>query len=272
MKCNKTIIATAVATLLSASVTTTVHASHTVSMDFAGLFTFRDGSGKKIANSSNPYYSDPTWGYGERTPISGTMTFNTVTGEGAGTIAPFDFFNGGWAVFSDIQYQAVGGGLVIGSMTFSWSGSDVTTSVVLDATGLFSALASGQPPISATLDSKACTDLGLNCATAATDGIKKGNYAMGPIPVATTTLNVNGDTGFGTTLDQLRDAWAGGFDDGIGGSPMTNGPFSGANANFDFTTIHINNVVPDVPVPAAAWLFGSGLIGLIGVARRRKRF
>jgi hypothetical protein len=29
--------------------------------------------------------------------------------------------------------------------------------------------------------------------------------------------------------------------------------------------------VTSVPVPAAAWLFGSGLIGLMGVARRRKR-
>jgi len=25
-----------------------------------------------------------------------------------------------------------------------------------------------------------------------------------------------------------------------------------------------------VPVPAAAWLFGSGLLGLVGVARRKK--
>jgi len=25
-----------------------------------------------------------------------------------------------------------------------------------------------------------------------------------------------------------------------------------------------------VPVPAAVWLFGSGLIGLIGIARRKK--
>jgi hypothetical protein len=26
-----------------------------------------------------------------------------------------------------------------------------------------------------------------------------------------------------------------------------------------------------VPVPAAVWLFGSGLLGLIGVARRKSR-
>jgi hypothetical protein len=28
--------------------------------------------------------------------------------------------------------------------------------------------------------------------------------------------------------------------------------------------------VSAIPVPAAAWLFGSGLLGLIGVARRKK--
>ena len=30
-------------------------------------------------------------------------------------------------------------------------------------------------------------------------------------------------------------------------------------------------VVPPVPVPAAVWLFGSGLIGLVGIARRKSR-
>jgi hypothetical protein len=34
--------------------------------------------------------------------------------------------------------------------------------------------------------------------------------------------------------------------------------------------ISIDGTVSSVPIPAAAWLFGSGLIGLIGVARRRK--
>ena len=28
--------------------------------------------------------------------------------------------------------------------------------------------------------------------------------------------------------------------------------------------------VSAIPVPAAVWLFGSGLLGLVGVARRRK--
>jgi PKD repeat protein len=38
--------------------------------------------------------------------------------------------------------------------------------------------------------------------------------------------------------------------------------------NFDFDTIAIT--VSAVPVPAAVWLFGSGLLGVIGIARRKK--
>lgn len=51
--------------------------------------------------------------------------------------------------------------------------------------------------------------------------------------------------------------------DGTPGIPMTaGGPFAGFNANF--------NLAP-VPVPAAFWLFGSGLAGMLGLMRRRKR-
>jgi len=32
----------------------------------------------------------------------------------------------------------------------------------------------------------------------------------------------------------------------------------------------LNGTVSSVPVPAAAWLFGSGLLGLVGIARRKK--
>jgi hypothetical protein len=41
----------------------------------------------------------------------------------------------------------------------------------------------------------------------------------------------------------------------------------------DITESFLVSVVPpsEIPVPAAAWLFGSGLIGLVGVARRRRK-
>ena len=58
-------------------------------------------------------------------------------------------------------------------------------------------------------------------------------------------------------------------DDGIAGSTLTTTPFTDANFAFDFTTINATNV-PQVPIPAAAWLFGSGLLGLVSIARRQR--
>lgn len=42
----------------------------------------------------------------------------------------------------------------------------------------------------------------------------------------------------------------------------------GGYAGMDIDTISLN-AVANVPVPAAAWLFGSGLLGLAGIARRK---
>jgi len=53
---------------------------------------------------------------------------------------------------------------------------------------------------------------------------------------------------------------------GILGLGMVDGPFQGFSANFNF--VAPNAAV--IPVPAAVWLLGSGLIGLVGVARRKK--
>ena len=55
--------------------------------------------------------------------------------------------------------------------------------------------------------------------------------------------------------------------------PMAGGPFVGASPGFNGTTGDDFPVsgVSAVPVPAAVWLFGSGLVGLVGVARRRKQ-
>lgn len=51
--------------------------------------------------------------------------------------------------------------------------------------------------------------------------------------------------------------------DGIPSTAMTSGPFEGFSPEFAGTATV-------VPVPAAVWLFGSGLLGLVGIARRKK--
>jgi len=51
--------------------------------------------------------------------------------------------------------------------------------------------------------------------------------------------------------------------DGIRGIPMVDGPFPGFNANFNLDTLAA------VPLPAAVWLFASGLMGLFAISRRK---
>ena len=135
-----------------------------------------------------------------------------------------------------------------------------------------------------------------------------GYLKLGPVPMATTefdTTNINGCVGVvggcinndsSGGLPLITDTapnskeYARGDGVGLGGSPMQDGPFQFKNANFDVLELRFTGQdtslvmiqgctfvpgdactpVPDVPVPAAVWLFGSGLLGLVGVARRKK--
>ena len=80
----------------------------------------------------------------------------------------------------------------------------------------------------------------------------------------TTNLPVNWDT---YTLDLLiPEAHA------IAGATLSFG-FSATATDYNGSAVFYDNLNFDrvvVPVPAAVWLFGSGLLGLVGVARRRK--
>lgn len=66
----------------------------------------------------------------------------------------------------------------------------------------------------------------------------------------------------GVSIDTDMDA------DNYSGTKMVDGAFVGQSANFNVNGITAQPV-SQVPVPAAAWLLGSGLLGLIGVARRK---
>ncbi len=128
------------------------------------------------------------------------------------------------------------------------------------------------------------TALGIFDDSVLTAGSGSIDFSLGSgntmtINVGTETFTASNDTGFGTgsgpsiTLSsfELADLDFLAFI-GTNGAP--------ADFNSSFTSFDDNDVmfgdwqtnvqISPVPVPAAVWLFGSGILGLVAVARRRK--
>ena len=125
------------------------------------------------------------------------------------------------------------------------------------------------------VDANFADNVGGGCMGVGTNGVL-------PL-VADTTAN-------GNDYDITTPTYSDLANDGIGGNPMQDGPFQNFSANFEVLSLTMTNpdaggsIAPNcdfdpsgnlckpssVPVPAAVWLFGSGLLGLVGVARRKK--
>jgi len=236
--------------------------------------------------------------YGNRTPVSGTLSFDTATGAGVGTINPFFFDNDipgsglgtSVASFLNPTFQIIDTvGTIVGTMLFSWNGNGHSMSIVLNGSGLFASLG-------AMISSGPTSSVSGVGALPATDGVNFGSartpilLPLGPTPVATTTLNTGtGCDGLSlatqvnaytivTNSANVTTCTTGMVDDGIGGDPLTSPAISGTNINLDIMSVrYLGNGIcsagscpPAVPVPAAIWLFGSGLFGLIGFARSKR--
>ncbi|BAZ93192.1 fructose-1-phosphate kinase [Thiohalobacter thiocyanaticus] len=261
-----------------------------ITADWDGLFTMLDSTGAALDNGSLPKGTNRF-----QTPVNGTIQFDTDTGTGSATLVPFDFFNGSLpAEAVGIEFQAIGdgmggeGSLVLGNMLFNWNGNTgIPVSIVLDAAGFFGGMQAG---LIGDGDLTQAEVAGFG-ATPASDGTyTNGTYGylgVGPVPIATTEWNTSFAPGCSLgdcegvspsgalplveDTDANLNEFAQGDGVGIGGNPMADGPFQGFNANFDITAMTNIQVTPSaIPVPAAVWLFGSGLLGLVGVARRRK--
>jgi hypothetical protein len=260
MNFKKTLVATAMATAMG--ITTYANAA-VITGTFTGAFTMLNAKGQITYNSDvgSCYDVANTINTGQcaRTAISGSMSFDTTTGAGSASITPFSFFGSGLASATSTTFQAIGNGfggpgtLVLGNMGFNWNFNyGIPVSIVMDASGFF-----GGPLVAGASDNTggASPIGGALMATTTWNTTAIGTVVLGTNPSGTLPL-VN------DTVVDVTNA-----DVGIGGSPMATAPFAGYNANFDVMTF-----TPDatVPVPAAAWLFGSGLVGLVGVARRKR--
>jgi hypothetical protein len=284
----RTLLAAAVTTALGTAAIPQQSSAQILQFDWEGRFIIIDPNGAILSNPSITTKGANTF----QTPINGTFTFDTETGAGTGTVEPFDFFGNPPslpAAAKDFAVQAIGDGLggagtrILGNALFDWNGNfNIPVSLVWDGAGLFSAISAGLP-VGGTVS-------GVG-AIPASDGtyidVTWGYLANGPTPIATTTFNTTNvagcllgdciDVNPSGTLPIITDTTpfgAGVYHStrtaGIGGNPMQDGPFTGFNANFDIQSLTLTGHFPAVPVPAAVWLFGSGLMGLIGIARHKK--
>ncbi len=169
---------------------------------------------------------------------------------------------GAWArafIHDTLIFHVAGGGSadVLAQMSGSWgiTGGNTpgTDALVTYTLNLDSVVFSGQANAYTTT---------TNTFTRGTliSGGQGGQYTDGGV------WHVNDGQGY--SINVLVLAAIGGLD---GGSAFINDPLTfQLPSGVTFTSASGSTYVSAVPLPAAAWLFGSGLLGLVGVARRKK--
>ncbi|TCV86779.1 VPLPA-CTERM sorting domain-containing protein [Sulfurirhabdus autotrophica] len=209
------------------------------------------------AVAGDPAHTGIEWGTYSWNPVSGAITA-TSTGD----------TNGNWGIANDVdgtQYLTVSGNAgtifqncgpsctgsvnrilpsspqIVGSWLFDSSGTQVVTTFLQDGRYMEASVVAGDPTHTGIEWGTYSWNSSTGAITATSAGDTNGNWGIANDVDGTQYFTVSGNTG---TMFQNC-------------GPSCTGS--------------LNRILPaSVPVPAAAWLMGSGLLGLIGVARKRK--
>jgi|GEM_PF-2606315 len=227
-----------------------------ITFDFTGGLVVADGAGGILLNQGQPV-----------TPIAASLTFDTVSGIGNSglSITMSDPFLNTPATFHDISMALQSGtNLISGQVGVDWGTNlNMPLHIEWDATGLLNAIGLGLQvgdvlsgsDLYHDTNGNGVQDVGefranISSATPYSDILQQDSLYIGPIalqgpaPLAATS----GSLGLDATT-----------------------PFPGIRGYFDIgsgNSMHVISV-STVPVPAAGLLFGSGLLGLIGLAKKK---
>jgi len=237
-----------------------------ITFDFTGRMTVIDFAGVVVGGGTDGY-----------TPISAQLTLDTLYSS-PGTFNPDDLVGTSTlnitvndsffgittpAVFHDVSLSFVDASTVNGYFLADWnSNNNMPAEIVWDVSGLTTAVLFGLQVGDTISGNEMFRDFdgdgtaesrvidNLNSVTPYADTLTYSPFAypdftpQGPAPMAATTATPG----------------------------LLSGPFVGIKVLLDIGSGNSMTVtsISSVPIPAAIWLFGSGLVGLIWVARRKK--
>jgi hypothetical protein len=230
-----------------------------ITFDFTGRLTVTDPTGNIVPNPSVTSPTDPT---GLQTPIAASLTYDSSIGISSSTLT---VTVGDWwgspAIVHDITTLSMAGTQINSQLLGDWNGNyNMPALLQWDATGLINAIGYG-------------LQVGDKLSGNSLYRDYNHDHVYDPSELLTANLGSAApysDTlisGKGVPLQAYAPLAATAATQGF-----TSGPFTGFKLYLDIgsgNSMYVTSV-SSVPVPAAVWLFGSGLLGLIGMACRRK--